>query len=159
MLKLILFVTQSLYNSQAHDHVNKDQRHCLLRVVFLHLIFISPSNFCFILQLIDMSGHDNEDLIDYEEDQEVGNGGVAVANGGAASAEVDGVEKKNFSGIHSTALGATTPFNVTEDFIKLLCVQGLLVKARAPSRDQRPWLRTPFGGSVLVQSSEIVVSC
>lgn len=49
-----------------------------------------------------MSGHDNEDLIDYEEDQEVGNGGVAVANGGAASAEVDGVEKKNFSGIHST---------------------------------------------------------
>ena len=53
-----------------------------------------------------MSGHDNEELIDYEEDQEVLTNGasVAVANGGAASglAEVDGGEKKNFSGIHST---------------------------------------------------------
>ena len=50
-----------------------------------------------------MSAPDNEELIDYEEDQEVvGNGGGAVANGGAASTEADGVEKKNFSGIHST---------------------------------------------------------
>ena len=42
----------------------------------------------------------NDELIDYEDDQEI------VANGAAAGGTVaktgDGVEGKNFSGIHST---------------------------------------------------------
>ncbi|KAG2123580.1 P-loop containing nucleoside triphosphate hydrolase protein [Suillus clintonianus] len=54
-----------------------------------------------------MSSHDNEELIDYEDEHDVipnGTASAAVANGTAASA-VDGEvdkDKKNFSGIHST---------------------------------------------------------
>ncbi|KAG2370215.1 P-loop containing nucleoside triphosphate hydrolase protein [Suillus spraguei] len=54
-----------------------------------------------------MSSHDNEELIDYEDEHDVvpnGAAGAASANGAAASA-VDGEvdkDKKNFSGIHST---------------------------------------------------------
>lgn len=50
-----------------------------------------------------MSGHDNEELIDYEDDQDVitNGAGVPAANGGVASAD-DKEKQKNFSGIHST---------------------------------------------------------
>ncbi len=46
-----------------------------------------------------MSSHDNDELIDYEDENDV------VPNGGtlaAAGATDDDKEKKNFSGIHST---------------------------------------------------------
>lgn len=50
--------------------------------------------------------HDNEELVNYEdEDDVVPNGAVAPTNGVAASAAADGEvekDKKNFSGIHST---------------------------------------------------------
>jgi ATP-dependent RNA helicase UAP56/SUB2 len=54
-----------------------------------------------------MASHDNEELIDYEDEHDVIPGGhVASANGalarGAAAAEGDDKDKKNFSGIHST---------------------------------------------------------
>lgn len=55
-----------------------------------------------------MSAHDNEELIDYEDEHDVVTSGTAAtsaANGAAASAapaaDGDG-DKKNFSGIHST---------------------------------------------------------
>ena len=43
-----------------------------------------------------MSGHDNEDLIDYEDD-----GPITSSINGAPTVDGD-KEKKNFSGIHST---------------------------------------------------------
>lgn len=52
-----------------------------------------------------MSGHDNEELIDYEDEQDVITNGAAVSgtNGASAIAGVgEDKEKKNFSGIHST---------------------------------------------------------
>ena len=49
-----------------------------------------------------MSGHDNEDLIDYEDEHDiVGSGAPADASLGVG-ADGDDKEKKNFSGIHST---------------------------------------------------------
>ena len=58
-----------------------------------------------------MSSHDNEELIDYEDDHEVTTNGAAVtsstsavaASASAADGEGD-KDKKNFSGIHSTGL-------------------------------------------------------
>ena len=54
-----------------------------------------------------MSGHDNEDLIDYEDEHDVVTTGAAApsaTNGAAAAAAPagEGEDKKNFSGIHST---------------------------------------------------------
>jgi len=51
-----------------------------------------------------MSGHDNEDLIDYEDEHDVPTGGATTTtNGGATGAgDAEGKDKKNFSGIHST---------------------------------------------------------
>ena len=55
-----------------------------------------------------MSGHDNEELIDYEDEHDVvANGAPAPAAGSVTVAQTaaDGVagdDKKNFSGIHST---------------------------------------------------------
>ena len=59
--------------------------------------------FCFLLFFI-MSGHDNEELIDYEEDHDVPNVGASAGTNGAAAGASDseGKDKKNFSGIHST---------------------------------------------------------
>jgi ATP-dependent RNA helicase UAP56/SUB2 len=49
-----------------------------------------------------MSSHDNEDLIDYEDEHDVvPNGSSAPATNGATAGD-DEKEKKNFSGIHST---------------------------------------------------------
>lgn len=73
---------------------------------FLHsspfLIFCFLSTF---LKSFNMSGHDNEDLIDYEEDHDIPNVGAAAATNGGVTATVgdaEGKDKKNFSGIHST---------------------------------------------------------
>lgn len=54
-----------------------------------------------------MSAHDNEELIDYEDEHDVvANGAAAPASNAVAIAApaADGVadDKKNFSGIHST---------------------------------------------------------
>lgn len=55
-----------------------------------------------------MSAHDNEELIDYEDEHDVVTNGApaAAANGAvvaASAGDVDGEkDKKNFSGIHST---------------------------------------------------------
>jgi ATP-dependent RNA helicase UAP56/SUB2 len=52
-----------------------------------------------------MSAHDNEDLIDYEDEHDlVPNSGAAAATNGApaTAAGGDDKDKKTFSGIHST---------------------------------------------------------
>ncbi|KAG6919552.1 Suppressor of the cold-sensitive snRNP biogenesis mutant brr1-1 [Tephrocybe rancida] len=54
-----------------------------------------------------MSGNDNEDLIDYEDEHEIvpnGSSAPSATNGAAASGTGEGEDKdkKNFSGIHST---------------------------------------------------------
>jgi hypothetical protein len=53
----------------------------------------------------DMSAHDNEELIDYE-DEDVGTTTIATAAGSNGVAVAGGTagekDKKNFSGIHST---------------------------------------------------------
>jgi ATP-dependent RNA helicase UAP56/SUB2 len=53
-----------------------------------------------------MSSHDNEELIDYEDEHDiVPNGATASTTNGAAATAADGEgdkDKKNFSGIHST---------------------------------------------------------
>lgn len=46
-----------------------------------------------------MSGHDHEELIDYEDEHDIPNVG---ATSGAGAGDADGKDKKNFSGIHST---------------------------------------------------------
>lgn len=56
---------------------------------------------------IKMSAHDNEELIDYEDEHDVvANGAAAQASNAAAAsapaADGAGDDKKNFSGIHST---------------------------------------------------------
>ena len=48
-----------------------------------------------------MSGHDNEDLIDYEDEHDIPTvTATSTTNGGATGG--DEGEKKNFSSIHST---------------------------------------------------------
>jgi ATP-dependent RNA helicase UAP56/SUB2 len=47
-----------------------------------------------------MSSHDNDELIDYEDEGDVVSNGATLAAG--AGAADDDKEKKNFSGIHST---------------------------------------------------------
>lgn len=55
-----------------------------------------------------MSGNDNEDLIDYEDEHDIvpnGASAPSATNGAAASGAGEGEgdkDKKNFSGIHST---------------------------------------------------------
>ena len=57
-----------------------------------------------------MSAHDNEELIDYEDEHDVVTNGApaAAASNGAAATAASGADgdgekdKKNFSGIHST---------------------------------------------------------
>jgi ATP-dependent RNA helicase UAP56/SUB2 len=47
-----------------------------------------------------MSSHDNDELIDYEDENDVVPNGAIAASGGATAD--DDKDKKNFSGIHST---------------------------------------------------------
>lgn len=83
-----------------------------------------------------MSSHDNEELIDYEDEHDViPNGAVpATSTNGATASTVDGEgdkDKKNFSGIHSTgfrfvsSLGGHKPYSSCELFP---FSQGLLVE-------------------------------
>lgn len=67
-----------------------------------------------------MSSHDNEDLIDYEDEHDVvPSGGATATNGTSASgagAGADGEgdkDKKNFSGIHSTGFRYARTFSST----------------------------------------------
>jgi ATP-dependent RNA helicase UAP56/SUB2 len=48
-----------------------------------------------------MSSHDNDELIDYEDENDVVPNGATLTAGGGATAD-DDKDKKNFSGIHST---------------------------------------------------------
>jgi ATP-dependent RNA helicase UAP56/SUB2 len=59
-----------------------------------------------------MSAHDNEDLIDYEDEHEVIPGGIAASatNGAPSAVDGDDKDKKNFSGIHSTGFRCFTHF-------------------------------------------------
>lgn len=87
-----------------------------------------------------MSSHDNEELIDYEDEHDVvANGAAAPASSNsavAASASADGEgdkDKKNFSGIHSTGFRyvASTPRRVgLAHPPSLPLTQGFLVEAR-----------------------------
>ena len=53
-----------------------------------------------------MSAHDNEDLIDYEDENDVTttgfSAGASTGASGAAVTDGEDKDKKNFSGIHST---------------------------------------------------------
>ena len=68
-----------------------------------------------------MSAHDNEELIDYEDEHDVpANGAAAPAtsNGAAAAPAADDGDKQNFSGIHSTGFRSAShsprlPFSMT----------------------------------------------
>jgi hypothetical protein len=48
-----------------------------------------------------MSSHDNDELIDYEDENDVVPNGATLAASGGATTD-DDKDKKNFSGIHST---------------------------------------------------------
>jgi hypothetical protein len=85
-----------------------------------------------------MSSHDNEELIDYEDEHDVIPNGTAPAaptNGAAASAadgEVD-KDKKNYSGIHSTGFRFVLPPRCyklwSSDNLSPFFSQGLLVES------------------------------
>ena len=51
-----------------------------------------------------MSSHDNEELIDYEDEHDIPNVGASSATNGATTSvgDLGDKDKKNFSGIHST---------------------------------------------------------
>lgn len=78
-----------------------------------------------------MSSHDNEELIDYEDEHDViPNGATASTTNGAAAAAADGEgdkDKKNFSGIHSTGFRYVQLLPFAKTFI-LRYSQGLLVE-------------------------------
>lgn len=89
----------------------------LLFVLNQHLVLSLSSGFLLIILILvfrfrlsaKMSAHDNEELIDYEDDQDYAptaaatTGTNGAAKGGAvAVAEGEDKDGKNFSGIHST---------------------------------------------------------
>lgn len=85
-----------------------------------------------------MSGHDNEELIDYEDEQDViGNGAsISASNGAAHGTNIDG-EKKNFSGIHSTGFRyILSPRGSATCSDNPRVAQGLLVETRVASGHQ-----------------------
>lgn len=57
-----------------------------------------------------MSSNDNDELIDYEDENDVVPNGATLAASGGANAD-DEKDKKNFSGIHSTGFRSVSlPF-------------------------------------------------
>jgi hypothetical protein len=69
----------------------QNRKHILLATYF--------TQFFLLVQIFSkMSGHDHEELIDYEDEHDIPN--LGATSGGAGDA--DGKDKKNFSGIHST---------------------------------------------------------
>lgn len=76
--------------------------------------------------------HDNEELVNYEdEDDVVPNGAAAPTNGVAASAAADGEvekDKKNFSGIHSTGFRSVFVCCLVVNFFLTFVSQGFLVE-------------------------------
>ena len=77
-----------------------------------------------------MSGHDNEELIDYEDEHDVVTNGApaAAASNGAAATAASGADgdgekdKKNFSGIHSTGFRYVI-------YVSRNCLLGVLTRA------------------------------
>jgi len=89
------------------------------------------------------SSHDNEDLIDYEDEHDVvPNGATHVAAGGLNRAAVDGEEgaARNFSGIHSTGFRCGTllsPYFPLIPNSPAFLFQRLLTETRTLTRHQR----------------------
>ena len=73
-------------------------------VLFFTSLFTLDVSFLVTLPILQkMTSHDNtEELIDYEDEQDVIANGAAAVSNGAAAGDGDDKEKKNFSGIHST---------------------------------------------------------
>jgi len=63
----------------------------------------SPASLWFLLLALppDMS-HDNEELIDYEDENDLVTNGIGASAGATRVGDDGDKEKKNFSGIHST---------------------------------------------------------
>jgi hypothetical protein len=74
-----------------------------------------PLPLCFPVFLVDtsniMSAPDNEELIDYEDEQDVVTNGGAPGGAVTGSGEGDEKEKKSFSGIHSTGFRCAHTFS------------------------------------------------
>ena len=70
-----------------------------------------------------MSGHDNEDLIDYEDDA------LPTLNGAPSTGEGEERDKKNFSGIHSTGFRYLFTFAFHVSF-SIVSLQGFSSQAR-----------------------------
>lgn len=94
-----------------------------------------------------MSGHDNEELIDYEDEHDVVAAPATAATNGTASATATATDgegdkdKKNFSGIHSTGFRcvkrALVNLSLCADTSHCLCpIKGFPVEARAAASDQ-----------------------
>ena len=78
-----------------------------------------------------MSSHDNDELIDYEDENDVvPNGATLTAAGGGAIAD-DDKDKKNFSGINSTGFRSASPSCYV--LFVLTIRKRLLVEARIAS--------------------------
>lgn len=77
-----------------------------------------------------MASHDNtEELIDYEDEQDViANGSTAASNGAAAAADGDEKEKKNFSGIHSTGFRYFLYYTSLNEPFSNCCLRDFLLK-------------------------------
>ena len=79
-----------------------------------------------------MSSHDNDELIDYEDENDVVPNGTTLAAGGAVD---DDKEKKNFSGIHSTGFRLVILYALLLPFL-LTTRKGLPVEARVATCHQ-----------------------
>ena len=90
---------------------------CITLVLHLHL----KLPFYLVKNLKVMSGHDNEDLIDYEDEHDIPNVGATSTTNGAttSSGGVDEKDKKNFSGIHSTGFRYFLHLHIILAFQKL----------------------------------------
>jgi ATP-dependent RNA helicase UAP56/SUB2 len=69
-----------------------------------------------------MSGHDNEDLIDYEDDGPL----PTSINGAPSAGEGEEKDKKNFSGIHSTGFRYFLHLHIMLAFSTFSCRDFLL---------------------------------
>ena len=68
-----------------------------------------------------MSSHDNDELIDYEDENDVVPNGATLAASGGVTAD-DDKDKKNFSGIHSTGFRSVSSLSHTIYFDSLKAI-------------------------------------
>lgn len=109
----------------------------LFLLAFSFSPFLSTTSDNLLSFCTTMSSHDNEELIDYEDEHDVIPNGTAPAahTNGAATSTVDGEvdkDKKNFSGIHSTGFRFVCLHVVTHYGHLTFCLlfsQGLLVES------------------------------